>query len=262
MWLPLRYKKVNYAPWFIMWKLKTHSFSNLIPPSMEQCSLWAKLANNVTNSDADVISIQGAAAHGDERVPDGSLPLLSPRLDNSPAVVIITWAIKAAEAVLFHFLYPSHLMLDIIVFLSFPVLGSQNCALPFQETVFPGHFPFKAALKRRLPITRLITAAFCNTKSHCNKSAVKNLIEWRVNVKVIMRRWGLKATLNPPTEWWHSSARGSEGEIEGDRQRRGPGSCMCGLGPSYRQLTCNFPSIYGCEAFEGWPVHGWSLPAR
>lgn len=94
MWLPLRYEEVNYIPWFIIWKLKTHSFSNLIPPSMEQCSLWAKLANNVTNSDADVISIRGAAACGDERVPDGSLPLLSPRLDNSPAVVIITWAIK------------------------------------------------------------------------------------------------------------------------------------------------------------------------
>lgn len=121
MWLPSRYKKVNYVPWFIMVKLKTHSFSNLIPPSMEQCSLWAKLANNVTNSDADVISIRGAAVHGDERVPDGSLPLLSPRLDNSPAVVIITWAIKAAEVVLSHFLYPSHLILDIIVFLSFPV---------------------------------------------------------------------------------------------------------------------------------------------
>lgn len=121
MWLPSRYKKVNHAPWFIMVKLKTHSFSNLILPSMEQCSLWAKLANNVTNSDADVISIQGAAAHGDGRVPDGSLPLLSPRLDNSPAVVIITWAIKAGEVVLFHFLYPSHLILDIIVFLSFPV---------------------------------------------------------------------------------------------------------------------------------------------
>lgn len=100
MWLPLRYKEVNYMPWFIIWKLKTHSFSNLIPPSMEQCSLWAKLANNVTNSDADVISIRGAAARGDERVPDGSLPLLSPRLDNSPAVVIITWAIKEEEAVL------------------------------------------------------------------------------------------------------------------------------------------------------------------
>lgn len=100
MWLPLRYKEVNYIPWFIIWKLKTHSFSNLIPPSMEQCSLWAKLANNVTNSDADVISIRGAVAHGDERVPDGSLPLLSPGLDNSPAVVIITWAIKEEEAVL------------------------------------------------------------------------------------------------------------------------------------------------------------------
>lgn len=100
MWLPLRYKEVNYIPWFIIWKLKTHSFSNLIPPSMEQCSLWAKLANNVTNSDADVISIQGAVAHGDERVPDGSLPLLSPGLDNSPAVVIITWAIKEEESVL------------------------------------------------------------------------------------------------------------------------------------------------------------------
>lgn len=100
MWLPLRYNEVNYIHRFIIWKLKTHSFSNLIPPSMEQCSLWAKLANNVTNSDADVISIRGAVAHGDERVPDGSLPLLSPRLDNSPAVVIITWAIKEGEAVL------------------------------------------------------------------------------------------------------------------------------------------------------------------
>lgn len=123
MWLPLRYKKVNYIPWFIIWKLKTHSFSNLIPPSMEQCSLWAKLANNVTNSDADVISIRGAVARGDERVPDGSLPLLSPRLDNSPAVVIITWAIKEGEAVLPcstpH--TPSHLILHLIVFLSFPV---------------------------------------------------------------------------------------------------------------------------------------------
>lgn len=118
MWLPLRYKEVNYIPWFIIWKLKTHSFSNLIPPSMEQCSLWAKLANNVTNSDADVISIRGAAARRDERVPDGSLPLLSPRLDNSPAVVIITWAIKEGEAVL---ACSSHLILHLIVFLSFPV---------------------------------------------------------------------------------------------------------------------------------------------
>lgn len=206
-------------PWFIMWKLKTHSFSNLIPPSMEQCSLWAKLANNVTNSDADVISIQGAGAHGDERVPDGSLPLLSPRLDNSPAVVIITWAIKAGEAVLFHFLYPSHLILDIIVFLSFPVAlclrAAKTLLFLSGKQCFQNIFPLEAALKRRLPITRVITATFCNTKSHCNKSAVKNLIEWRVNVKVIMRRWGLKATLNPPTEWWHSSARGSE---EGNRR--------------------------------------------
>lgn len=220
MWLPLRYKKVNYAPWFIMWKLKTHSFSNLIPPSMEQCSLWAKLANNVTNSDADVISIQGAGAHGDERVPDGSLPLLSPRLDNSPAVVIITWAIKAGEAVLFHFLYPSHLILDIIVFLSFPealcLRAAETLLFLSRKQCFQNIFPLEAALKRRLPITRVITATSCNTKSHCNKSAVKNLIEWRVNVKVIMRRWGLKATLNPPTEWWHSSARGSE---EGNRSR-------------------------------------------
>lgn len=130
MWLPLRYKEVNYIPWFIIWKLKTHSFSNLIPPSMEQCSLWAKLANNVTNSDADVISIRGAAAHSDERVPDGSLPLLSPRLDNSPAVVIITWAIKEGEAVLPcstpH--TPSHLILHLIVFLSFPVSLSLKAA--------------------------------------------------------------------------------------------------------------------------------------
>lgn len=66
------------------------------------------MANNVTNSDADVISIRGAAARGDERVPDGSLPLLSPRLDNSPAVVIITWAIKEAEAALalYYFSHP------------------------------------------------------------------------------------------------------------------------------------------------------------
>lgn len=122
MWLPLRYKEVNYIPWFIIWKLKTHSFSNLIPPSMEQCSLWAKLANNVTNSDADVISIRGAEAHSDERVPDGSLPLLSPCLDNSPAVVIITWAIKEGEAVLpcSSARSPSHLILHLIVFLSFP----------------------------------------------------------------------------------------------------------------------------------------------
>lgn len=130
MWLPLRYKEVNYIPWFIIWKLKTHSFSNLIPPSMEQCSLWAKLANNVTNSDADVISIRGAAVCGDERVPDGSLPLLSPRLDNSPAVVIITWAIKEGEAVLpcstLH--TPSHLILHLIVFLSFPVSLCLNAA--------------------------------------------------------------------------------------------------------------------------------------
>lgn len=237
MWLPSRYKKVNYVPWFIMVKLKTHSFSNLIPPSMEQCSLWAKLANNVTNSDADVISIRGAAAHGDERVPDGSLPLLSPRLDNSPAVVIITWAIKAGEVVLFHFFYPSHLILDIIVFLSFPVAlclrADETVIFPPWKTVFPEYFPFSAALRQRLLITRVITAAFCNTKSHCNKSAVKNLIEWRVNVKVIMRRWGLKATLNPPTEWWHSSMGGSEGKkIEGERQREGPGLYLYGLIPS------------------------------
>lgn len=154
MWLPLRYKKVNYAPWFIMWKLKTHSFSNLIPPSMEQCSLWAKLANNVTNSDADVISIQGAGAHGDERVPDGSLPLLSPRLDNSPAVVIITWAIKAGEAVLFHFLYPSHLILDIIVFLSFPValcLWAAELCSSFPENSVSRIFSIGSRIKTKTP---------------------------------------------------------------------------------------------------------------
>lgn len=169
MWLPLRHKKVNYIPWFIIWKLKTHSFSNLIPPSMEQCSLWAKLANNVTNSDADVISIRGAAMRGDERVPDGSLPLLSSRLDNSPAVVIITWAIKKGEAVL-----PcstphtqSHLILHLIVFLSFPVslcLESADTALPYRETESTEYYWCKAALTERLLISRIITAAFCNTK--------------------------------------------------------------------------------------------------
>lgn len=81
------------------------------------------MANNVTNSDADVISIRGAAVRGDERVPDGSLPLLSPRLDNSPAVVIITCAIKEGEAVLARSTphTPSHQILHLIVFLSFPV---------------------------------------------------------------------------------------------------------------------------------------------
>ena len=59
MWLPSRYEEVNYIPWFIIWKFKTHSFSNLIPSPMEQCSLWAKLANNVTKSNADVISYRG-----------------------------------------------------------------------------------------------------------------------------------------------------------------------------------------------------------
>lgn len=169
MWLPLRYKKVNYIPWFIIWKLKTHSFSNLIPPSMEQCSLWAKLANNVTNSDADVISIRGAAVRGDERVPDGSLPLLSSRLDNSPAVVIITWAIKKGEAVLPcstpH--TPSHLILHLIAFLSFPVslcLESADTALPHRKTECTEYYWCKTALTQRLLISCIITAAFCNTK--------------------------------------------------------------------------------------------------
>lgn len=169
MWLPLRYKEVNYIPWFIIWKLKTHSFSNLIPPSMEQCSLWAKLANNVTNSDADVISIRGAAACGDERVPDGSLPLLSSRLDNSLAVVIITWAIKEREAVLpcstLH--TPSHLILLLIVFLSFPVplcLESADTVLLYRKTQCAEYYWCKTALTQRLLISCIITAAFCNTK--------------------------------------------------------------------------------------------------
>lgn len=171
MWLPLRYKEVNYIPWFIIWKLKTHSFSNLIPPSMEQCSLWAKLANNVTNSDADVISIRGAAACGDERVPDGSLPLLSPRLDNSPAVVIITWAIKEGEALLPcstpH--TPSHLILHLIVFLSFPVSlcleSADTESSSTQENRSTRNIiDVKIALAWRLLISCIITAAFCNTK--------------------------------------------------------------------------------------------------
>lgn len=170
MWLPLRYKEVNYIPWFIIWKLKTHSFSNLIPPPMEQCSLWAKLANNVTNSDADVISIRGAAARGDERVPDGSLPLLSPRLDNSPAVVIITWAIKEGEAVLpcFSPHTPSHLILHLIVFLSFPVslrLEAADTALfDTGKTEHAEYYRCETALTWGLLITCIITAAFCNTK--------------------------------------------------------------------------------------------------
>lgn len=123
MWLPLRYKEVNYTPWFIIWKLKTHSFSNLIPPSMEQCSLWAKLANNVTNSDADVISIWGAAARRDERVPDGSLPLLSPPSRQFPSSCDNNLGNKGGRgsASLFHSLRWNHLILNVIVFLSFPV---------------------------------------------------------------------------------------------------------------------------------------------
>lgn len=92
------------------------------------------MPNNVTNSDADVISIRGAAARGDGRVPDGSLPLLSPSLDNSPAVVIITYAIKEGEAVLACSTHaPSHQILHLIVFLSFPVslclkAATKHCA--------------------------------------------------------------------------------------------------------------------------------------
>lgn len=123
MWLPLRYKEVNYTPWFIIWKLKTHSFSNLIPPSMEQCSLWAKLANNVTNSDADVISIRGAAARRDERVPDGSLPLLSPPSRQFPSSCDNNLGNKGGRgsASLFHSSRSNHPILNVIVFLSFPV---------------------------------------------------------------------------------------------------------------------------------------------
>lgn len=168
MWLPLRYKEVNYIPWFIIWKLKTHSFSNLIPPSMEQCSLWAKLANNVTNSDADVISIRGAAAHGDERVPDGSLPLLSPRLDNSPAVVIITWAIKGERQC-----YPVPLLIPQVIWSSNSISvlscvtlswGSWHCAPPYRKTEYAEYYRCKTALTWRLLITCIITAACCNTK--------------------------------------------------------------------------------------------------
>lgn len=123
MWLPLRYKEVNYTPWFIIWKLKTHSFSNLIPPSMEQCSLWAKLANNVTNSDADVISVRGAVVRRDERVPDGSLPLLSLPSRQFPSSCDNNLGNKGGRgsASLFHSLRSNHLILNVIVFLSFPV---------------------------------------------------------------------------------------------------------------------------------------------
>lgn len=232
------------------------------------------MANNVTNSDADVISIRGAAAGRDERVPDGSLPLLSPPSRQFPSSCDNNLGNKGGRgsASLFHSSRPNHLILNVIVFLSFPVSlrlqAARSQSLPsggnrvyiqpnrlkdcwlfwmeqwemapvhkllffwffliFQSkvtqdrmtlwtlceqvtgnrsrggTATASYSPFKtrplpriggtkarrksAALKPSLLISGVITAASCNTKSHCNKSAVKNLIEWRVNVKVIMRR--------------------------------------------------------------------------
>lgn len=131
MWLPLRYKEVNYIPWFIIWKLKTHSFSNLIPPSMEQCSLWAKLANNVTNSDADVISIRGAAAARWWTSPGWivAAPISPSRQFPSSCDNNLSNKGGRGSAIPCSTSHtPSHLILHLIVFLSFPVSLSLKAA--------------------------------------------------------------------------------------------------------------------------------------
>ncbi len=52
MWLPLRYVEVNSILWLIIWKLKTHSFSNLIP------SQWKNVHSEVNWRIMSLIQMQ------------------------------------------------------------------------------------------------------------------------------------------------------------------------------------------------------------
>lgn len=77
-------------------------------------------------------------------------------------------------------------------------------------------------------------------KSDGDTFAGRELIECWVNVKVIKWQWGLKATLNPPAEWWHPNQRDRE------RERR------CTLYKwisqcEYTNLACHWPFIYDDE---------------
>ena len=178
MWLPLRYKEVNYILWFIIWKLKTHSFSNLIPSPMEKCSLWAKLANNVANSNADEISIQ---------VPFCSW-LTSPwwtvttSISHVPSPPVFLWQLWSQQS------QRKGASRHFMVLLSFLSTTPERHSAQISEYLQSGwdraelylhisvksNEPFPRGMRHLL--TCIITAACCNTKSHGDKSAVRELI--------------------------------------------------------------------------------------
>lgn len=174
MWLPLRYKEVNYILWFIIWKLKTHSFSNLIPSPMEKCSLWAKLANNVANSNADEISIQVPFC-GWLTSPWWTVTTSISHLSQSLAIVTTADPEEGS--------FTSFDGLSVLPWHDTRVaqyanrwifaVGPGSTELYLHISVKSGE-PFPRGMRHLL--TCIITAACCNTKSHGDKSAVRELI--------------------------------------------------------------------------------------
>lgn len=180
MWLPLRYKEVNYILWFIIWKLKTHSFSNLIPSPMEKCSLWAKLANNVANSNADEISIQVPFCSWLTSpwwtVTTSISHLPSPISPSLFLAIVITAEPEEGSLASFHgpSVLPQHDARAAQCANKWIFAVGLGSAELYLHISVKSNEPFPRGMRHLL--TCIITAACCNTKSHGDKSAVRELI--------------------------------------------------------------------------------------